>query len=57
MLNLLRHIINNYCGAWSNSEYFGRVVGYFLILFTLIVLGFIGLSTWAGVIFARSSQR
>jgi len=49
MLNLLRCLIDNYCGAWSNSEYFARVVGYFLIFFTVLVFGFNLLSMWAGV--------
>jgi hypothetical protein len=49
MLNLLRYLIDNFFGAWTDSEYFARVVGYFLIFFTIIVFGFNLLSMWAGV--------
>lgn len=49
MRNLLYYLIDNFFGAWSDSEYFARVVGYFLIFFTIIVFGFNLLSMWAGV--------
>ncbi len=49
MINLFRYLIDNFFGAWTDSEYFGRVVGYFLIFFTLLVFGFNLLSKWAGV--------
>lgn len=49
MRNLLYYLIDNFFGAWTDSEYFGRVVGFFLIFFTILVLGFIGLSNFAGV--------
>jgi hypothetical protein len=48
MNDLLYYIIDTYFGAWSNSEWFGRVVGYFLIFFTILVFGFNLLSMCAG---------
>ena len=48
MLNLLRYLIDNFFGAWTDSEYFARVVGFFLIFFSIALFGFNLLSMWAG---------
>jgi hypothetical protein len=48
MDNLLYFIIDTYFGAWTNSEWFGRVVGYTLIIFTILVFGLNVLSMCAG---------